>query len=45
MGQLMENENSGEIYCALFEEGSNLPAESETESQHDISGEICGLTW
>ena len=38
MGQLMENENSGEIHCALFEEGSNLPA----ESQHDIGGEICG---
>ena len=37
MGQLMENENSGEIYYALFEEGSNLPAESEIQNLSMIS--------
>ena len=33
----MENENSVEIYCALFEEGSNLPAESEIQNLSMIS--------
>ena len=37
MGQLIENKNSGEIYCALFEKGSNLRAESEIQNLSMIS--------